>query len=131
VPAGAEGLTLLETTLLGVLDVEGLMDKDVDEALEDDFTVLVTRVDNLELVAAVVGFELIEGILELEGGITLLTLLLFVLAHTSCVCPISHAPFILNDSNTIASIAFKFAPVNELSGTVTVCVDPVAPVTVW
>jgi hypothetical protein len=102
----------------------------VDEALEDNLTVLVTRVNSLELIAAVALFELIEGILELEGGMTLLTLLLFAFAHTSCVCPISHAPFILNDSKTIPLIAFKLAPVNELSGTVTVCVDPVAPVTV-
>jgi hypothetical protein len=31
----------------------------------------------------------------------------------------------LNDSNTMLSMAFKFAPANELNGTVYIWVDPV------
>lgn len=41
-------------------------------------------------------------------------------AHTSCVEPISTALLVAKPLNRTALIAFKFAPENELSGTVIV-----------
>lgn len=84
-------------------------------------------VDNelaLVLVAKVV--EVFE-LLEVDVPPTLLPL---PAAHTNCVCPICHALLVLNDSNKMLRIAFKFAPENELNGTVYVCKLPVTPVRV-
>lgn len=93
--------------------------------LVDDFTVLLL-VEDFTLLLLVEDFTVL-----LVDDTVLRTLLLeCTLAHTNCVCPISHAPLMLNDSKTMLSIAFKFAPVKALSRTVYVCVNPVIPVKV-
>jgi hypothetical protein len=113
-------------TLLLVLDeiVESVedfvllvVDEDFVLLLAEDFTVLLTVEEVFELL--------------LVDDTVLPTLLLdLTLAHTNCVCPSSQAPLMLNDSKTMLSIAFRFAPVKALNRTVYVCVDPVIPVNV-
>ncbi len=78
--------------------------------LVDDFTLLVIIEEVLELI--VVEDTVLPPLLNLT------------LAHTNCVCPISHAPLILKDSKKMLSIAFKFAPEKELKGMMYVCVTP-------
>jgi hypothetical protein len=50
--------------------------------------------------------------------------------HTSCVWPISQAPWVEKLPNTIALMAFKFDPAKEVNGRLMVCVSPVMPLTV-
>jgi hypothetical protein len=78
--------------------------------------VVDTEEDTLDSFDVVVVIEeLLELLLVVEIPVLLLDL---TLAHTSCVCPISHAPLMLNDSNTMLSIAFRFAPEKTVNGTV-------------
>jgi hypothetical protein len=104
------------------------------EAEVVDFWVeTVEEVEDFTLLLLVEDFTvlLVDDTVLLADDTVLPTLLLeCTLAHTNCVCPISHAPLMLNDSKTMLSIAFKFAPVKALSRTVYVCVDPVIPVKV-
>jgi hypothetical protein len=116
--------------------VVDLVDETVDETLVEDFVLLlVESVDDLVLLV-VEDFTVlltVEELLELlmvEDTVLPTLLLEWTLAHTNWVCPISHAPLMLNDSKTMLSIAFKFAPVKALNRTVYVWVDPVIPVKV-
>jgi hypothetical protein len=121
-PAGAEALTLLETTFTVLLTVADLVAEAEEATLVEDCTLRlaaeesVVRLDDFTVLAAIE--ELLEILLDLA------------LAHTNCVCPICQAPLMLNDSKTMLSMAFKFAPENALNGTVYVWVVPVTPVKV-
>jgi hypothetical protein len=123
-PVGAEALTLLETTLTVLLavTVTSLLVETEEDTLFEAFTLLLVAEETVErlvdggLTVLVTIEELLELLLVKE--IVLPTLLDLTLAHTSCVSPISQAPLILNDSKTILSMAFKFAPENALNGTV-------------
>lgn len=82
--------------------------------LEEGFRVLldgwlvVTGLTVLEVLMLLVeAFEVLGG-----------TLVLGALAQTSWIAPICHAPLTLKDSKRILLIALRFAPVNELKGTV-------------
>jgi hypothetical protein len=106
----------------------GLVVTDLETVLE--LAAVDFRVETVEEVGYFTLLLLVEGFTVLLVDDTVLpTLLLeWTLAHTNCVCPISHAPLMLNDSKRMLSIAFKFAPVKALRRTVYVCVDPVIPV---
>jgi len=124
-PDGADALALLDSTfkvLLAVTVTDLLVETEeethvevlilllvllvADETVErvDDFTVLVILGELLELL--------------LVNETMFPTLLDLTFAHTNCVCPISQAPLMLNDSKRMLSIAFKFAPKKALRGTV-------------
>jgi hypothetical protein len=137
-------VTLLETTfdtLLGVTlpdwteEAEDILVPDLTLVVRDEDVVvedlmLVTSeedgfVDVLTLLSSEELFEL-----ELTGVDVPAAVVVFALAQTNCVWPISQAPLMLKDSNTMLSMAFKFAPANELNATVYVWVDPVTPVKV-
>jgi hypothetical protein len=111
-----------EDVKLAVTDLEIVL-----ETVVVDFWVkTVEEVEDFTLLLPIEDFTV-----PLVDDTMLPTLLLeWTLAHTNCVCPISHAPLMLNDSKRMLSIAFKFAPVKALSRTVYVCVDPVIPVKV-
>lgn len=110
--------------VLDVLSEDWLVEVELDLVLVviDDW--LVDNELDFVLVAKVV------EVLELLEVVVLATLLPLPAAHTNCVCPICQAPLVLNDSNKILRIAFRFAPANELNGTVYVCTFPVTPVKV-
>jgi hypothetical protein len=121
-PDGAEALTLLDSTfevLLAVIVADLLVETE-DEVLVEGFTLLlvadeiVERLDDFTVL--VITEELLELLLVKE--VVLPTLLDLTFAHTNCVCPISHAPLMLNDSKRMLSIAFKFAPEKVLRGIV-------------
>ena len=137
-------MTLLETTfdtLLGVVLPDWT--EEAEDTLVPDLTLVVRDedvvVEDLMLVtseedALVDGLTLLPSEellgLELTGVEVLAAVLVFTLAQTNCVWPISHAPLMLKDSNTMLSMAFKFAPASELNATVYIWVDPVTPVKV-
>lgn len=81
------------------------------------------ELEDLILVARVVALVELDAI---TGSVELLDT---AFAQTSRVLPISQEPVTLKLSNTTEPIAFRFAPVNLVSGTVIICVDPVMPVT--
>jgi hypothetical protein len=130
-PAGAEAVTLpdrteeAEDTIVPDLT---LVVRDEDVVVEDLMLVTCEEdalVDDLTLLTSE---ELLE--VELTGVDMPAAVLVFALAQTNCVWPISQAPLMLKDSNTMLSMAFKFAPANKLNATVYVWVDPVTPLKV-
>jgi hypothetical protein len=146
-PAAAEEVEVLDSDLATRLEVVVvvLVVEAEDETLEEVFTLLLVDEMTVELVEdlalllllveAVEDFTVLvtrDDVLEvlLVEDFVVPTLLDLTLAQTNCVCPISHTPLILKDSNTMLSIAFKFAPVKELNATVYVWVAPVIPVKV-
>jgi hypothetical protein len=129
-PAAAEELVVLERDFEALPEVRvvDLLVETKDETvvevftllLVDDFTLVVFVEDTVDELDDFTVLIMIEELLELllvEDTVPPI-LLDLTLAHTSCVCPISHAPLMLNDSKTMLSIAFKFAPEKELNGTV-------------
>ena len=118
-PAAADEVVLVESDLGTVLEVVVLL-------LETSVEVVVEVFTLLELVDT--AGEEVDVLTVLLTVVTVLDVLLvdmvfpvlldLTLAQTNCVCPISQAPFILKDSKTMLSIAFKFAPVKLLKGTV-------------
>jgi hypothetical protein len=129
-PVTAEELVVLESDFEAPLEVrlvDLLVETEEETVVEvfvlllaDDFTLVVFDEDAVEELGGFTVLVMIEELLELlliEE--TVLPILLdLTLAHTSCVCPSSHAPLILNASKTMLSIAFKFAPKKELNRTV-------------
>lgn len=87
VPAGEVEVVTTLTTLL-VLD-DWLVE------MELSFVLVAKVVEVLDVVA------IADDDLELLEVFVLPTLLPLPTAHTNCVCPISQAPLILNDSNKI------------------------------
>jgi hypothetical protein len=123
-------VTLLETTFDTLL---GVMLPDWTEEAEDILVpdlMLVTSEEDcfVDVLTLLRSEELLE--LELTGVDVPAAVVVFALTQTNCVWPISQAPLMLKDSNTMLSMAFKFAPANELNATVYVWVDPVTPVKV-
>jgi hypothetical protein len=118
-------------TVLEVVEVDFPVEADK-ETLVETFPPLLVEEATVELVDDFTLLVIIEEVLELilVEDTVLPALLDLAFAHTNCVCPISHAPFILKDSKTMLSIASKFAPEKELKGTVYVWVTPVMPVRV-
>lgn len=104
--------------------------------LEDDEPMVAFVLVDVPLERAIVDKVVLVAILveldveELDLMVIVITVDAGFVAHTNCVCPISQAPLILNDSKTMALTASRLAPENALNGTVTVCVAPVIPVTV-
>ncbi len=94
----------------------------VDEVLEelDDFVLLLVEetMEELDDFTVLLTVEEVFEPLLVEDTVLPTLLLDLTLAHTNCVCPISHAPLMLNDSKTMLSMAFRFAPVKALSRTV-------------